>query len=269
MARVAELLAADDPSRLERELLLASLLGRDRGWLYAHPDDAVDAALVSRFEQDCERLGQGMPLAYLLGEWEFFSLTLAVSPATLVPRPETEELVQVALSQLPPDTPRRVLDLGTGSGAIALAIAAHRPLCEVTATDISEAALAVARGNASRLELGNVSFQAGSWWQAVPGRQFDLVVSNPPYVAEGDPSLQARGEPELALLAGPDGLEAYRQIVPAAPAHLTPDGALLVEHGYNQRASLMALCDPWFDKLSTWDDLAGIERLLLARSPRR
>ena len=264
MVKIAELLTGDGPARLERELLLAHLLKKDRGWLYAHGHDVLSNDLSQAFSEGCRRLAAAEPLAYVLGEWEFFSLPLQVNSATLIPRPETELLVEQALSWLDPATPARVLDLGTGTGAIALAIAAHRPLARVTATDVSSAALAVAADNARRLGLTDIDFRHGHWWQAVAGQVFDLVISNPPYVADNDPHLDAPGEPELALMAGPDGMSAFDEIIPQTRAHLRPGGCLMLEHGYHQRPALVSLLGQHSAQVDVYDDLAGVPRIVTA-----
>jgi release factor glutamine methyltransferase len=230
--------------RLDAMLLLAHRLMRSREWLLAHPDAPLDAAAMADFEFDCRRRADDVPLAYLTGEREFHGLALRVDPAVLVPRPDTETLADWAIERLAtlPMTPRpRVVDLGCGSGAIALAIAAACPYADVTATDVSADALAVALGNAQRLGL-RVHFRHGDWWHAVAGESFDLAVSNPPYVAADDPHLHAlRHEPRQALVAADNGLAALRQIVAGARAHAV--AWLLLEHGWTQ-------ADPVHDLLS-------------------
>ena len=247
--------------RLDGHLLLSHLLERPRTWLLAHSDTELDAATRSRFEHTCLRRAQGEPLAYIVGEKEFFGLALQVSPAVLVPRPDTETLVQWALSTLAeqPVTSAAVptvLDLGTGSGAIALAIAHAHPAAQVTAVDASEAALAIAQTNARALGL-TLRFALGSWFAPVAGQRFDLIVSNPPYIAEGDPHLPAlQFEPRQALTAGPDGLDDLRQIIAQAPAHLSAGGWLLLEHGYDQAVAVTQLLhEQGFEQVSTHFDL--------------
>jgi len=221
--------------RLDAAVLLAHVLDRPRTWLIAHGSNALAAPASDAFARLCERRRTGEPLAYLTGEREFFDLRLKVSPAVLVPRPDTETLVVWALELLegPLDGPNpSVVDLGTGSGAIALALASRCPRARVTATDSSAAALAVAEANGRRLGL-EVRWQAGDWWQAVGEERFDLAVSNPPYVAPDDPHLPALAyEPQTALVAADGGLSGIRRIVELAPAHVS--GWLLVEHGWNQ-----------------------------------
>jgi release factor glutamine methyltransferase len=257
--------------RIDAELLLARALDVARSYLFAHPEDVLDDAAVARFFDAVERRKQGLPLAYITGEKEFWSLPLIVTPDTLVPRPETELLVELALRHIARREAYRVLDLGTGSGAIALAIARERPNCEVTATDISEAALGVARENARRLQMANISFVQGNWTEPVAGRTFDLVVSNPPYVRRGDPSLEAlRHEPALALSIGEDGLAAIRILARDCGALLEPDGSMLVEHGIDQADEVTRVYKEhgWRD-IECHNDLTGRPRVTLGRRPQR
>ncbi|MFP8779282.1 peptide chain release factor N(5)-glutamine methyltransferase [Hydrogenophaga sp. RWCD_12] len=252
--------------RLDAQMLLLHTLGRsphDRAWLIAHDSDPLPAEADARWQALLQRRHAGEPVAYLLGEKEFGGLTLNVDARVLVPRPDTEVLVEWALDALPlvgGQTPR-LLDLGTGSGAIALTVAARRPDAQVTATDASADALAVAEANARRLGLP-VRFAHGAWLAAVPGECFHVIASNPPYIAEGDPHLNALShEPISALTAGPDGLDDIRQIVAQAPSALVPGGWLLLEHGHDQAASVRALlAAQGFDAVGSQQDLAGIER---------
>lgn len=255
---------ADDP-RHEAEILLGAALGRTRSFLIAHADEPVlDCEATDRYESHVTRRSHGEPIAYIVGEKEFWSLPLLVGPDVLVPRPETELVVERALVHLPEGTRGRVLDLAAGSGAIALAIARERPLCTIVGTDVSAAAVAIARENATRLGLANVELRAGSWFAPVAGQWFDLVASNPPYIAEGDPRVEPavrRYEPHVALFAGSSGLEALQEIVACAPAHLTPGGWLVVEHGNTQGSAVRALLDAaGFDSIATHRDLGGVER---------
>ena len=258
-----------DPA--EAELLLAHALGRPRGWLYAHADAAVAADEAGRFDALLERRARGEPVAYLCGRRGFWTLDLAVTADTLIPRPETERLVELALERLPRGGGARIADLGTGSGAIALALAAERPDATVAAPDASAAALAVAGANARAAGLANVSFHAGDWFAALPGRRFDLVASNPPYIADDDPHLREgdlRFEPPAALSSGEDGLDAIRSIVTGAPAHLSPGGWLLLEHGWTQGAAVRALLQAaGFVEVSTHRDLEARDRVTLGRMP--
>ncbi|MEY4978457.1 MAG: Release factor glutamine methyltransferase [Pseudomonadota bacterium] len=252
--------------RLDAQMLLLHALGRsphDRAWLLAHDRDALPEPAAAHWQALLQRRMAGEPVAYLLGEKAFFGLNLAVDARVLVPRPDTETLVQWALDVMPAAaaTPARVLDLGTGSGAIALALAQQRPDAHISATDASADALAVAQANAQRLGLA-VQFAHGHWLHAVPGQRFDVVVSNPPYIAEGDPHLSAlRHEPITALTAGADGLDDIRQIVTSAGAALQPGGWLLLEHGHDQAAAVRALLQcAGFAQVSSRSDLAGIAR---------
>ncbi len=258
--------------RLDAQLLLGHLLGRPRAWLIAHDADPLPAATASAYAALCARRAAGEPLAYLVGEREFHGLALQVTPAVLVPRPDTETLVDWALELLAGELagrqPAAVVDLGTGSGAIALAVQHRCPTARVDAVDVSEAALAVARANAERLGLP-VAFHAGSWWRPLAGRRFDLVLSNPPYIAEGDAHLAAlRHEPALALSPGGDGLDAIRAIAAGAAEHLAPGGWLLLEHGWDQAAAVAALlADAGLEAVASRPDLAGHLRCTGARRP--
>jgi len=254
-----------DESRREAEILLGHALGRDRAWLYAHGDDVLEADAAIRFHALLSRRAAGEPLAYLVGRREFWSLDLAVTPDVLIPRPETELLVEIALRHIPQGREVDIADLGTGSGAIALAIASGRPRARVLASDKSEAALDVARGNARRLRIDNVECVAGDWCAALGDRRFALIVSNPPYIAEGDAHLDRgdlRFEPSDALIAGPDGLDALQAIAAAAPAHLLPTGRLMLEHGCEQGAAVRAvLRKNGFVEIFTACDIEGRERV--------
>jgi len=275
LAEAAALLAdqAGEDARAEAEILLAHALGRDRTALWAHPDAQVPAAPAAQCRALVRRRAAGEPVAYLTGRRAFWTLELEVTPAVLIPRPETELLVELTLGLLAADRPVRVADLGTGSGAIALALASERPRWTVVATDASAEALAVARGNATRLGLTRVDFRPGSWTEALaPGETFEAIVSNPPYVADGDPHLaqgDLRYEPRTALAAGPDGLAAIRALIPAALPHLAPGGWLLLEHGAEQGSAVRAvLCGAGLEAVRTAQDLAGLDRVSLGRRPR-
>jgi len=255
-------------ARLEAEILLAHALEVHRSFLYAHPELEIPPLRGETFNSLLRRRLRGEPVAYLTGTREFWSLTMEVSPAVLIPRPETELLVEAALQRIPPGRPVRVADLGTGSGAVALAIACERPAAEVHATDVSAEALEVARGNAARLKLGRLRFHCGSWLEPLTG-EFDLIVANPPYVAEGDPHLSrgdTRFEPSLALVAGADGLAAVREISGASRGRLTPGGWLLLEHGNEQGEQVRALLTAaGLEEVATLTDLAQRERVTLGR----
>ena len=255
----------------DANLLLLHVLKCPQAWLYAHGDAVVDADQAARFRELVARRASGEPVAYLLGYRGFWTLNLRVTPDTLIPRPETELLVEQALERLDPAADVRVADLGTGSGAIALAIAAERPQGRVVATDRSEAALAVARDNAVAHGMGGrVAFRQGDWFAPLAGERFDLVASNPPYIADGDPHL-ARGdlrhEPPSALSSGADGLDAIRILVADAPSHLEPGGWLLLEHGFDQGPAVRALLDAaGFVEVATVQDLERRDRVSLGRT---
>jgi release factor glutamine methyltransferase len=251
--------------RSDAQALLGHRLDRSRAWLLAHGDAALTAEQQRDFEADCTALADDQPLAYRLGAQPFHGLTLRVGPGVLVPRPDTEALVDWALALLRGDLAHRpspaVLDLGTGSGAIALAVGTGHPAARVTATDASAAALAIARDNGRRL-APTVDWRQGDWWQAVADERFDLVLSNPPYIAEGDPHLPAlRHEPRGALVAGADGLVDIDRIVGGAHDHLHPGGWLLLEHGWDQgRAVRDRLNAAGFEDVQGRLDLAGRDR---------
>ena len=247
--------------RLDTLMLLADILARSRTWLLAHDDAELSAEQAIHLRARLARRASGEPLAYLLGEKEFRGLMLKVDSNVLVPRPDTEVLVDWALALLAGMERPIVADLGTGSGAIALAVKHACPLATVAATDVSAAALGVARANAQRLAL-DIEFIEGSWWRAVPQRRFQLVLSNPPYIAGGDVHLAAlTHEPALALTPGGDGLGALRSIVAGAAAHLEPGGWLLLEHGFDQADALQALLrEHGFGSVQTRRDIAGLPR---------
>ncbi|MGH8373340.1 MAG: peptide chain release factor N(5)-glutamine methyltransferase [Gammaproteobacteria bacterium] len=266
---VARLDAGSDSARLDAELLLTQVLGRSRGYLRAWPEQAVEDGHQREFDRLLVARLQGTPLAYLAGQREFWSLPLKLTRDTLIPRPDTELLVQTALECSPADAAWRIADLGTGSGAIAAAISSERLLCRITATDVSRAALDVARENAATLGLGNIEFRCGDWFAPLSGTHYNLIVSNPPYVREGDPHLDegdVRFEPRRALISGPDGLDAIRQIIEKAPAYLLPGGWLLLEHGYDQAESVRALFAAQnFAGIRSVKDLAAHERVTLGQ----
>lgn len=252
---------ASDTPRLDAELLLAHALGVSRTWLAAHADEVADAG---RYHAFIERRAGGEPLAYIVGFKEFWSLRLSITPSVLVPRPETELLVERALALLPRDDAKRVVDLGTGSGAIALALARERPKWEIAAVDSSAEALAVARANALALELPQVELLRGSWFEPLAGRRFDLIVSNPPYIAEYDAALKDPAllhEPLVALSPGADDLACLREIIRDAPRFLERGGWLLLEHGAAQaEAAADELVARGFHHVTSRRDLAGLER---------
>lgn len=256
-------------ARREAALLLRHTLSVSDAWLVAHADDLVDPAQAVALHALLERRARGEPVAYLIGTRGFHDLELEVSPDVLIPRPETELLVELALQRIPTDTACSVADLGTGSGAVALAIAKARPRARVLATDASAAALAVARRNAERNRIGNVAFARGDWCEALGDARFQVIVSNPPYIAEHDPHLREgdlRFEPPAALSSGADGLDAIRTIIRDARAHLHAGGWLLLEHGWEQGADVRALVQqPGWHGVFTTRDLEGRERATSAR----
>ena len=265
-----------DSARLDAELLLAHALGQGRTWLLAHADEVIDADACARIEPLIAARVRGVPIAHVLGRRGFWTHELEVTPDTLIPRPETELLVELALTRIAcdgigHDRSVRILDLGTGSGAIALAIAAERPLAHVTALDVSEEALIVARRNAATLCLRNVEFVLGDWCATLAAQRYEVIVSNPPYLAEDDPHLEIgdlRFEPRLALVSGIDGLDAIRRIASAAPAHLQPGGWLLIEHGWMQAAAVRELLiAAGLCELETQRDLEQRDRVTLGRRP--
>ena len=257
---------------IDAQVLLAHVLGVGRAWLVAHATDPLAARDIEAFFSLARRRRDGEPVAYLTGTREFFGLPLAVDRSVLIPRPETETLVEHALRALPLERPLRVLDLGTGSGAIALAIAHERPHVEAVGVDVSDTALAVAIRNAQRMKLANVRWLQSDWYEGLDGSaSFDLIASNPPYVADGDPHLaegDVRFEPAGALRAGTDGLAALRVVVAGAPARLVDGGTLVVEHGFDQADAVRALAAAaGLENLRTFRDLGGIPRLCVATKP--
>ena len=251
----------------DAELLLAHVLDKPRSWLFAHGNDVLSPDAAERFDALIARCAAGEPVAYLIGRRGFWKFDLAVDTATLIPRPETELLVELALARLSSEASLRVADLGTGSGAIALALAHERPRAQVVATDASTGALAVARANAQALGLANIEFRHGDWFVPLAGERFDLIASNPPYIADDDPHLQdLRFEPGSALASGADGLDAIRAIARDAPAHLVPGGWLLLEHGWEQGAAVRGLLSAaGFTRVGTERDLEGRDRVTLGR----
>ena len=263
-------------ARIEVQCLLQAVLQVNRAYLLTHPEQILGAEQQAHYAALLERRLRGEPLAYILGEREFFGLNFKVTPATLIPRPDTELLVELALQRIPKPLPAspcqgrsvdkyRVLDLGTGSGAIALSIAHARPNIEVTAVDASQEALEVARENARRLDIGNVRLLRSDWFSTLTGERFNLIVSNPPYIADGDAHLvqgDLRFEPCAALASGADGLDDIRRIVAGAKEHLHPGGWLLFEHGYDQAERARELLGAaGYAGVFSARDLAGIERV--------
>jgi release factor glutamine methyltransferase len=269
-ACAARLAAVSETPRLDAEVLLAHAIVRARSSLHAHPERRLAPPESRAFAALVARRAAGEPVAYLTGEREFFSLPLRITPAVLIPRPETELLVEAALARSAPQMEPRILDVGTGSGALALAIKRALPSAAVTGSDVSQAALEVARANAERLAL-DVRLVASRWLDAFAGERFDCIVSNPPYLLSAEIRGSLEREPRLALDGGVDGLDAYRALLAAAPARLAPGGALLVEHGHEQRTALTALAEASGWRVAALhDDLAGLPRVLeLQRSGAR
>ena len=262
----ARLADASPSAGLDAEVLLAAALGKDRTWLFTWPEHQPDDSQMRIYRDWLQRRVQGEPVAYLVGRREFFGYAFLVSEATLIPRPDTELLVESILDVIPAEAPCRVLDLGTGTGAIAIALALSRPAWQVEATDLFREALYLAERNKLRLQAGNVALRQSRWYAQVQGR-FDVIVSNPPYIRENDQHLQQgdlRFEPRSALTAGEDGLDDLREIIAGAAAHLTADGLLALEHGYDQGQAVRELMQAAaFGKVETRLDLGGHERVTL------
>lgn len=275
--RIDELIASatdqmatvSDTPRLDAEVLLAAALQRSRSYLHAWPERCVEPGQMAQFMAWLRRRQQDEPVAYLLGWREFWSLPLEVTPDTLVPRPETELLVELALARLPTEQPLQIADLGTGSGAIALALARERPQAAIVGTDISPAALQVAQRNGRRLGLANVEWRQGDWLTPLASEHFDLIVSNPPYVAATDNRWregELRFEPLTALVSGADGLQALHTLIERAPHSLRSGGWLLLEHGYDQGERVPALLDArGFVEVADYRDSAGLSRCSAGR----
>jgi release factor glutamine methyltransferase len=258
-----------DEAVLEAQILLQNVLNVNRAWLITHQNDALEANIHAAYRALINRRANGEPIAYILGYREFYGLNLKVTQDTLIPRPDTETLVDAALTKIPQDKNLRILDLGTGTGAIALAVAKYRPNALVTAVDASQAALNIAIENAQNLKITNVNFILSDWFGSLKDQKFDVIVSNPPYIEQNDVHLSQGDlpwEPISALVAGQDGLSDIKRIIQNAPQHLDPHGWLMLEHGYNQAehvADLMKLAG--FSEISHAQDLAGINRVTLGR----
>jgi release factor glutamine methyltransferase len=252
---------------LEAQLLLQHVLNANRAWLIAHQNDVLEANINEAYRALINRRLNGEPIAYILGAREFYGLNLKVTPATLIPRPDTETLVDVALAKIPLQKNLNICDLGTGSGAIALAIAKHRPQAFVLALDASQATLDIAIDNAKNLAIANAKFILSDWFNALKNEKFDLIVSNPPYIETNDAHLKQgdlRFEPIAALASGQDGLDDIRRIINQAPQHLNPHGWLLLEHGYNQAEKVAALLkQAGFGQISHAQDLSGTDRVTI------
>lgn len=271
LQHATDILAAhSDSARLDAEVLLAHVLNKGRAHLFTWPEQVLSGEQAQQFFALVEQRATGKPIAYITGMQEFWSLALHVTPDTLIPRPDTEVLVEAALTLIPKEARYTIADLGTGSGAIALAIASERPHCRVIGVDQSDAAVAVARDNAIGLHIDNVQFQVGHWLDGFGDQSLDIIVSNPPYIAEADPHLgqgDVRFEPRSALQAGPEGMDDYKQIVPAANRCLRPGGWLLLEHGYEQQAGLIALLEAQgFEDIRGLKDYGGRDRVVMGRN---
>jgi release factor glutamine methyltransferase len=259
----------NDEAALEAQLLLQHVLNVNRAWLIAHESDALEANIHGAYRALINRRLNGEPIAYILGYREFYGLKLKVTADTLIPRPDTETLVDAALAKIPQNQPCKILDLGTGTGAIALAIAKHRPQAFIYAVDASQAALNIAVENAKSINISNVRFVLSNWFSTLSGGNFDVIVSNPPYIETNDIHLTQGDlpwEPISALVAGEDGLNDIRKIIQHAAQHLNPHGWLMLEHGYNQAESVATLLkQAGFNEISHALDLAGIQRVTLGR----
>lgn len=262
-------LQASESARLDAEILLALSLDQPRSYLYSHPEQAVSDDTLVTFNTLMEKRQAGTPVAYLTGRQEFWSLPLTINETVLIPRPETELLVEQALLKIPADTPHTIADLGTGSGAIALAIASERPLCQVFAVDLVLPGLLLAKQNAQQAGLNNIHFLCTDWGNALKTRSLDMIISNPPYIAESDPHLtmgDVRFEPRLALVAGPEGLDDIQQIIKQSMTTLKADGWLLLEHGYEQQEAIAGLLQEHnYTGITGCNDLAGLPRVSLGQ----
>jgi release factor glutamine methyltransferase len=262
-------LLTTDSAQLDAEVLLAHALGQARSHLRAWPEKIPSAEQQENFQRLLQARLQGEPVAYLTGQREFWSLPLAVTPATLIPRAETETLVALALQRIPADSRADVADMGTGSGAIALAIAHERPGCQLLATDVSAAAIETAAANAKQLGVGNIEFLCGDWCTPLEDRQFDVIISNPPYIKDSDPHLQqgdVRFEPDTALAAGPQGMDDLTKLAHCTRQHLRTGGWLLLEHGYDQRdAVTQLLTSCGFSQVVDHQDDSGTDRVVVGK----
>lgn len=256
-------------ARMEAEVLLAFTLKKSRTYLRTYPQQGIDPAVLGQFDKLIARRTKGEPVAYITGQREFWSMELITNEETLIPRPETELLVELALEKISQKNATHIAEIGTGTGAIALAIAREKPDCTVIAIDISQNALNVAKQNATRYALNNLHFHCGSWFEPVANDTFDIIISNPPYVAEDDPHLQQgdlRFEPLIALESGPDGLDAIRHLILKGQNRLAKGGWLLMEHGYDQREKIITLLhDAGYTNLSWHDDIYKLPRVILGQ----
>ena len=268
---IKQLSATSDSSQADAETLLAFALNKPRSYLLTWPEKELNQQQQDTYRNLLQKRKQGSPIAYLTGKKEFWSLNLEVSPATLIPRPETELLVEMAINQLPLNSPSKALDLGTGSGAIALAIAKERPLCQVLAVDCSLGALNIAKQNKTHLQINNLQFQLSHWFDDLVTTSFDLIVSNPPYIAPSDPHLtqgDLRFEPQHALSAQKDGFADLFHIAEHAIDHLKSGGWLMMEHGYDQKEMLMEkLTTLGYTNVEDHTDYNGLDRVISGRLP--
>jgi release factor glutamine methyltransferase len=267
----AALLPDTDTARIECEILLCNVIGQERHFLYAHSDTLINERDLADFNSLIAKRASGFPVAYLTGSREFWSLQLEVNQHTLIPRPETELLVELAFEMTGPDIKANILDLGTGSGAIAIAIASERPACSITASDVSLPALSMAQQNAARLGMNQVRFVHSDWFSTLDPQRFDLIVSNPPYVESSDAGFingDIRHEPRIALDGGRQGLDIYHHIIPAARTFLKSGGRLLLEHGHTQGEAIRELLsNNHYLNIETRQDFAGLDRVSLASLP--
>jgi len=258
---------------LEATILLAYTLKQSQTYLRTYPQEIINPIALQQFNELVARRIKGEPIAYITGHREFWSLDLLTNKDTLIPRPETELLIEIALKKIPCNKSLCIADLGTGSGAIALAIASERPDCTITATDVSENALIIAKKNAARLSINNINFLHGHWLEPLNNNKFDIIISNPPYIANNDPHLQQgdlRFEPLSALTSGHDGLDAIKNIIKEAQNNLLESGCLLLEHGYDQRDRVIALLkENKYNEITWHDDLQNQPRVVHGRIKER
>jgi len=270
LQKAEQIINSSESARLDAEILFCEVMQFNRSRIYSHPEQIVPDDKSTLFQSLIEQRQQGRPIAHLTGKKEFWSLELAINKDTLIPRPETELLVETALQMIPDDTIFNILDLGTGSGAIAIALASERPDCNIVATDINTNALMMAKKNATTHQLENIQFYLSNWYQNIPSQEFDLIVSNPPYIRQDDEHLSqgdVRFEPELALVAGADGMQAINIILGNAKQYLASNAYLLIEHGYDQKHSVHeAFLKYDFRQLKTFQDLFGQDRITMGNN---